>query len=465
MAGLRDVFQRWIHPYVPYPHFMGLAPLDSLLKLLFRKPVRVPPALWPRLVVLLVFSVISTILSLPERAAIALWLKFRPREIAPEEAPVFVLGYFRSGTTWLQTLLALDPKLRTPLWLEALSPHTFVSTWAVLRVLLTPFLWLVRIRKVTPLGATLPAEDDFAMCNWTRASVIAGRAVLPEQQDFYNRFHDLDRLEPDELARWEQYMRAFAGKLLLTARGRRLLFKSPSHTARVRHLLRVFPGARFIHISRPPTTVFQSNIALVRTLQDVFRLGLVGDRDRDFGLDDRNEAVREDLPADLELLVDDGRDALRVGGVDDRAHLGAENALGDRAFEQRVEVGHRLHQLDAVGFRGKALVDLQEGHDAALFPKIPRGRHAVDLAVHGLLEQDRAHHLVAGEGGRLDDAGTHLVDEIEHLVLVRICAFRDAVELQRLRRRAARLVEGRDETVLVRGLRRHIRLRHLCFLL
>jgi hypothetical protein len=273
MAGSSGFFQRRVFPYLPYPHFMGLAPLDSVLKLLLRKPVRVPAALWPRLAVLLILSTLSTILSAPERAAIALWLKFRPRAITPAEAPVFVLGYFRSGTTWLQTLLALDPQLRTPLWLEALSPHTFVVTWAILRVLLTPFLWLVRIRRVTPLGATLPAEDDFALCNWARASVIAGRAVLPEQQDFYNRFHDLDRLAPEELARWERYLRTFAGKLMLTAPGRRLLFKSPSHTARVRHLLRLFPGARFIHISRPPETVFQSNVALVTTLQDVFRLG------------------------------------------------------------------------------------------------------------------------------------------------------------------------------------------------
>ena len=103
-----------------------------------------------------------------------------------------MLGYFRSGTTWLQTLLSLDPALRSPIWLEALSPHTFVVTWTVLRVLLAPFLMLVRIRAVSPLGATLPAEDDFALCNWARTSVIAGRAVFPEQQDFYNRFHDLD---------------------------------------------------------------------------------------------------------------------------------------------------------------------------------------------------------------------------------------------------------------------------------
>ncbi len=183
-----------------------------------------------------------------------------------------MLGYFRSGTTWLQTLLSLDPALRSPIWLEALSPHTFVITWTILRLLLAPFLMLVRIRAVSPLGATLPAEDDFALCNWARCSLIAGRAVLPEQQDFYNRFHDFEGLTAEERARWERHELAFVGKLMLVAKGRRLLLKSPSHTARVRHLLRLFPGAKFIHISRPPRTVFQSNLALVKGLQDTFRL-------------------------------------------------------------------------------------------------------------------------------------------------------------------------------------------------
>ena len=272
MDGVRGFLQRWVFPYLPYPHFMGLAPLDSVLALLFRARAKVPVALWPRLVVLLFFSALSTVLILPERLAIAAWLHFRPRHVAPHEAPVFVLGYFRSGTTWLQTLLSLDPALRSPIWLEALSPHTFVTTWAILRVLLAPFLWLVRIRAVSPLGATLPAEDDFALCNWARTSVIAGRAVLPGEQDFYNRFHDLDGLSRQERARWEHHELAFVGKLMLIASGRRLVLKSPSHTARVRHLMRLFPGAKFIHISRPPRAVFQSNLALVKGLQDTFRL-------------------------------------------------------------------------------------------------------------------------------------------------------------------------------------------------
>ena len=42
---------------------------------------------------------------------------------------------------------------------------------------------------------------------------------------------------------------------------------------------------------------------------------LVGAVDVDLGLDDRHEPGVEDLPADLELLVDDRVDALRVGAA------------------------------------------------------------------------------------------------------------------------------------------------------
>ena len=52
----------------------------------------------------------------------------------------------------------------------------------------------------------------------------------------------------------------------------------------------------------------------------------------------------------------------------------------------------------AVGFVLEPLVDLEEGHDAATEQRL-RHRLAVGLAVHRLLEQDRAHDLLAVERG------------------------------------------------------------------
>jgi hypothetical protein len=59
------------------------------------------------------------------------------------------------------------------------------------------------------------------------------------------------------------------------------------------------------------------------------------------------------------------------------------------ALEQHVELRHRLHHLDAIGFVFQALVDLDEGNDAALDQRLRHGL-AARLPVHRALEQDRA---------------------------------------------------------------------------
>jgi hypothetical protein len=158
---------------------------------------------------------------------------------------------------------------------------------------------LTRAEEVVPLGATLPGEDEFALNNGGPLSHMAGRIVLPRMQPFYDRFHALEGLSAVESARWEGRMRTFTAKLVLAARGRRLLLKSPGHMARVRHLRALFPGAKFVHISRPPARVFQSNINLWRTLQGAFSL------QRPLAADEQEEiVVREFLTAEERYLAD-----------------------------------------------------------------------------------------------------------------------------------------------------------------
>ncbi|MBZ9660962.1 sulfotransferase [Mesorhizobium sp. ESP-6-4] len=269
---VRAFAARWLVPYLPYPHFMCVAPLDAVLRVLWRAEGRLPPAYWPRLMLLFLISGINTIASLPERVILGAWLRLRPPRMEPDNAPVFVLGYFRSGTTFLQNLLSADPDLRSPGWPQVLAPQTFVLGWALLRYLFVPLLPLTRLDAVVPVGARLPAEDDFALNNLGGMSILAGRAVLPRRQAFFNRYQDLDSLSAQELNRWRSHQLVFVQKLTLVAGGRRLLLKSPSHTARVRHLLELFPGAKFVHISRSPEAVFRSNLVLTRELQRAFAL-------------------------------------------------------------------------------------------------------------------------------------------------------------------------------------------------
>jgi hypothetical protein len=103
--------------------------------------------------------------------------------------------------------------------------------------------------------------------------------------------------------------------------------------------------------------------------------------------------------------------------------------------------------LHVVGGIGESLVDLEERHDALLVPEVARRRGAIDVAIHGLLEQDRGEDAVGAEGRRRDDPLAHLVHQVEHLGFRGVGALVNAVELQCLRCRSTTLVECRDESL------------------
>ena len=173
---------------------------------------------------------------------------------------------------------------------------------------------------------------------------------------------------------------------------------------------------------------------------------LGGGVDVDLGFDDRHQAGGQDLLGDLELLIHHRLEAA-AGQLDDRAHLGAEDALVDRAGQQVVQAADGLHHLRAVLLGGQALVDLEDRHDPLDVPQVVRGGTALDVAIHGHLEQDRGQDPVAVEARAGDDPGPHLVHEVEHLLVTGVGVLGDAVELQRLGGAAAALVEGGDEAV------------------
>lgn len=252
---------------LPYAHPMALAPLDVWLRMLRAARAPIPLRHWPRLAVALTASAVATLVTLPERL---LW-RFLPPPTA-DPAPVFILGFYRSGTTQLHYLLARDPNLRAPRWCEVLAPQGFVLSWALLRLLLTPLMPSRRPIDGLPFGPELPAEEDFALNNGALVSPLAGRAVLPLEYGHYRRFDDLRELDAAELGRWRASLTEFVGKQARLAGSRRLLLKTPAHTARVAELLALYPDARFVHISREPRALLRSNLAMGAVLQRRYAL-------------------------------------------------------------------------------------------------------------------------------------------------------------------------------------------------
>src|SRR5262249_11698146 len=120
-------------------------------------------------------------------------------------------------------------------------------------------------------GAAMPSEDEFAICMMTGLSPYMSWCFPGDAAGGYDRFLTFRNAQESEVARWQDAMTTFLKKLTLRS-GRPLVLKSPPHTARIRLLLGLFPGARFVHIHRDPYVVFSSTRHMIRVGQPFYHL-------------------------------------------------------------------------------------------------------------------------------------------------------------------------------------------------
>lgn len=188
------------------------------------------------------------------------------RATSIEHPPIFILGHWRSGTTFLHELFMADVRYTTPTTHECFVPHHCLLTewlfYNVMRVLLPAN----RPMDQVALGWDRPQEDEFAMCNLGVGSAYL-RTGFPRRPSQYLEWLDFDGCTPDEVAKWKAGFHYFA-QLVTHRRGKRIVFKSPPHTARLALIREIFPAAKFIHLVRDPFTLFRSTCNLWTQMDD-----------------------------------------------------------------------------------------------------------------------------------------------------------------------------------------------------
>jgi omega-hydroxy-beta-dihydromenaquinone-9 sulfotransferase len=177
-------------------------------------------------------------------------------KVSLPEPPLFILGHWRQGTTHLHNLLAQDDRFAFANTYQVVNPHTFLTTEEVHA---RRFAFLLPPRRPMDnmdLSFQTPQEDEFAPAILSRRSLYLGMS-FPRREDFYHRYLTFRQASESEIAEWKGALLWFLKKLTFKFQ-RPLVLKSPPHTARVRLLLELFPGAKFVHIRRHPYAVFQS---------------------------------------------------------------------------------------------------------------------------------------------------------------------------------------------------------------
>ena len=100
------------------PGLLGGITFGDWLALLRDNHFAVDPAYWWRAAVITMRSMSNSLGRWREEACYA----ENSRDI-PVEPPLFILGIWRSGTTHLQNLFALDSRFASPNWFQVSFPH------------------------------------------------------------------------------------------------------------------------------------------------------------------------------------------------------------------------------------------------------------------------------------------------------------------------------------------------------
>ncbi|MBO7067445.1 MAG: sulfotransferase [Bacteroidaceae bacterium] len=177
--------------------------------------------------------------------------------------PLFILGHWRSGTTFVHNIFAQDPRFGYTTTYQTVFPHYMMS----LQWLLKPFMKVVmpshRPTDKMELHPDLPQEEEFALQNTCPVSYYLFWFYPQRMREYCDRFLTMKQATAEEIADFkEKFMKVVKVSMWNSRRGikdAQYLSKNPPHTGKVKTLVEMFPNAKFIYLIRDPYTVFESS--------------------------------------------------------------------------------------------------------------------------------------------------------------------------------------------------------------
>ncbi len=301
--------------------------LTTLIKLLSQNGFVAPNRL-TQLSLILAATLSRVPFSLGERILVAQSSK------SPISPPVFIVGHWRSGTTYLYNLLSRDPAWATVSPLATGLPWDFLWLGKWLQPLLEKALPGSRKIDQVPVNPDSPQEDEIALANMQSVSFYHGLYFPQKFRANFNAGIFFTGCSDQEVEQWQQVMIYFMTKLQLQHPQQRLLIKNPVYTARVRLLRAMFPDAKFIHIYRNPYIVFQSMRNFYHTLLAEMAL-------QPFDQIVIDEVILESYPKMMNALLVDQADLPRGQFVEVRFEELKANPLNQvELIYQQLELGN-----------------------------------------------------------------------------------------------------------------------------
>ncbi len=235
--------------------------LLNFLHLLVQNRFRISFPYIPRLL----YSLLMGCIVGPFRVLERLRFDARIWETEVRHPPLFILGHWRSGTTYMHNLLSQDKQFGFVSTFHAFLPGAFIVGEGFFKSIVSSSLPKKRPMDDVDMGVDLPQEEEYAIGGFSPFSYYHGWC-FPWNMEFYNRFVCFNGFPSSVIEKWKKFYLYLVKKETFFWGGRRLLLKNPANTGRIKLLLEMFPEAKFIHIQRNPYHLYYSMVRFMRTV-------------------------------------------------------------------------------------------------------------------------------------------------------------------------------------------------------
>lgn len=178
--------------------------------------------------------------------------------------PIFIIGHWRSGTSFLQTLLTKDANnLSTTIYKFIFSDNYYLTESWLKKPLnkLSKYFNIKYSFQRLPMNFDIPGELDPGLCaNCSDHAYTWGHLFPKSYEKWFNRYIIIN---DDKIAQaWVDEYDYLIRKLSFQNKNKQIVIKSPGDTGRISVLLNKYPKAKFIYMHRDPIEVFHSTFNL-----------------------------------------------------------------------------------------------------------------------------------------------------------------------------------------------------------
>ncbi|MBD3192607.1 MAG: hypothetical protein GF308_18345 [Candidatus Heimdallarchaeota archaeon] len=246
---------------------LNCSTIRNIIRLVLLNKGKIHPKYWYRLLVAWITSWLFLPIRIIER--IRFYRKIKKTKIT--HPPIFIIGHWRTGTTFLHYLMAEDKSKAFVSNLDA-----YGANFSLVAGKFTKKIVRFAIPEKRPMDDVLlsidrPGEEEFAMAMKQKQSFYHA-FVFPQKIEYFSRFITFKECSKKEVTKWKKGYYFFIQKICWKNHGKQLILKSPPNTGRVQQLVEMFPEAKFIFLTRNPYEIFASTTLLFKRLLPYFSL-------------------------------------------------------------------------------------------------------------------------------------------------------------------------------------------------